>query len=295
MNDELTEVFAPPIGLRPVATVDGDELFGSSLLNKQYLKALDKCGRTKAAYSKFELLIGKRKIIPCFLTRDWFSFAAWKIFAPVHGQSVMGFYDKGNKKVYILMQNNANLFSFVANDFLGKLTIHELIHMVANEKSSLFINMFKRELISYYRSLWQQIFSTSEIPDKTIEKIVRYVFINLEGAKSFSNSSILKYNALMAKELSPFTTLGEGAFADTLTDYMMVIKIFLTSIERFFQNMGKYKNILVPMYHSYQRSFSIKNLTTVCIQELIYPSEVICIASEDMRYGNKALKAIARL
>ncbi len=49
------------------------------------------------------------------------------------------------------------------------------------------------------------------------------------------------------------------------------------------------------MYHAYQRAFSIRNMTTICIQELIFPSEVIAIASEDMRYGNKALKAIARI
>jgi len=295
MNDQLTEVFVPPVGLRPVAKIDGNPLFGSNLLNTQYLKAIDKCGRTKAAYSKFENLLEKRKIIPCFLTRGFGGFVAWKIFAPVSGQSILGFYDKGHGKVYILMSNNANVFSFVGNNFLGKLTIHELMHMFANEKKALFLTMFKTELISYYKHLWQRIFSINEIPDKTAEKIVRFIFLEIENSKVFSNSSIMKYNALLNKELRPLSTINEDKFSNMLTDYMVLIKIFTTSIDKFFQSRGKYKHIIAPMYHAYNDAFSMRNLTTICIQELIYPSEVICIASEDMRYGNKALKAIGRI
>jgi hypothetical protein len=294
MNDQLNEVFAPPVGLRPVAKIDGSPLFGSDLLNSQYLKAIDKCGRTKAAFSQFESLLQKNKIIPCFLTRGFGGFIAWKVFAPVSGQSIMGFYDRRHGKVYILMSNNANIFSFVGNNFLGKLTIHELIHMFSNEKKALFLNMFKNELISYYKHLWQRIFSINEIPDKTAEKIVRFVFLQIENSNGFSTSSIMKYNALLNQELRPLTT-NEAQFSELLTDYMVLIKIFTTSIDKFFQSRGKYKHIIEPMYHAYKDAFAMKNLTTVCIQELIYPSEVICIASEDMRYGNKALKAIARL
>ena len=296
MDDQLNEVFVPPIGLQPIAKIDGHEIYGSSLLNKTFLKALDKCGRTSAAYSKFEDLVDRKELIPAHSTGGILSFIDWKIFQPSNERTVtMGFYDKGSKKVYVMISNNANVFSVVANDFLGKLVIHELIHMFADRKKALFVNMFRTELISYYRELWKQLFSISDIPEKITEKIVRFLFTDIETSKMLSNSSIMKYNSVMNQELRSFSTLGEGEFDKMLTDYMIITKTFLVSTDRFLQSRNQYKHILIPMYHAYERAFSIRNMTTICIQELVFPSEVISISSEDMRYGNKALKAIARI
>jgi len=296
MANQLNEVFVPPIGLKPIAKIDGHEIYGSSLLNKTFLKALDKCGRTSAAYSKFEDLVQRQQLIPCHSTSGLLSFIDWKIFQPSNERTVtMGFYDRGSKKVYVMISNNANVFSVVANDFLGKLVIHELMHMFADKKSALFINTFKKELIGYYRELWKQLFSISDIPEKSTEKIVRYLFTDIETSRMISNNTILKYNSVMSNELRRFSTLGENEFSQMLTDYMVITKMFLSSTDRFLQSRNQYKHILMPMYHAYQRAFSIRNMTTICIQELIFPSEVIAIASEDMRYGNKALKAIARI
>ena len=296
MSNQLKELFAPPVGLKVIAQVDGHNLYGSSLLNKSYLRALDKCGRTRGAYSKFEDLVEKGKLIPAHSASGIFSFIDWKLFQPANERNITaGFYDRSINKVYILISNNANIFSVVTNDFMGKLTIHELVHMFSDVKRALFINMFKKELIAYYRELWQQLFSIGNIPEKTTEKIVRYIFMNVELAKTLSNNSILKYNSVMNKELSPLSTLGENEFNKMLTDYMIIAKIFLLSTDRFLQSRNQYKHILIPMYHAYQRAFNIRNMTTICIQELVFPSEVIAIASEDMRYGNKALKAIARI
>jgi len=296
MNDQLKEVFAPPIGLHPIAKIDGNDIYGSSSLNRTFLKALEKSGRTRAAYSKFEILIQKGRLIPCHSTPGLISFIDWKLFQPANERTVtMGFYDRGSKKVYIMISNNANLFSVVTNNFLGKLTIHELVHMFADIKKALFINMFKKELIAYYRELWKQLFSIADIPEKTTEKIVRYIFSNIEASNVINNNSILKYNALMNSELRKYSTLQPEEFDRIITDYMVIVKIFLSSTDKFLQLREQYKHILMPMYNAYQRAFSIRNMTTICIQELMFPSEVIAIASEDMRYGNKALKAIARI
>jgi hypothetical protein len=296
MNNQLTEVFAPPIGLKPIAKVDGDILYGSPLLNRTFLIALEKCGRTSPAYSKFEMLLEQGKLVAGHQTPGIFSFRDWKLHKPSSSQTLtMGFYDRVSKKVYILISNTANKWSMVDNNFLGILVIHELVHMFSDVKKALFINMFKKELIAYYRELWKQLFSISDIPDKTTEKIVRFLFINIENNKVISNNSILKYNSLMSSELRRFTTLKENEFNKILTDYMVLAKMFLINTDRFLQSQNQFKHILMPMYNAYQRAFSIRNMTTVCIQELVFPSEVIAIASEDMRYGNKALKAIARI
>jgi len=296
MDDQLNEVFVPPIGLKPIAKIDGNEIYGSPLLNKTFLKALDKCGRTRAAYSKFEMLVQKKVLIPCHSTPGLISFIDWKLFQPSNERTVtMGFYDRESKKVYIMISNNANVFSVVGNDFVGKLVIHELMHMFSDIKRALFINVFKKELISYYRELWKQLFSIGDIPEKTTEKVVRHIFTDIEISKMISNNSIIKYNVVMNRELRPLSTLQDSEFDKMLTDYMVVAKIFLVNTDKFLQSQNQFRHILMPMYNAYQRAFGIRNMTTICVQELVFPSEVIAIASEDMRYGNKALKAIARI
>jgi len=252
MDDQLNEVFAPPIGLKPIAKVDGDILYGSQMLNRSFLTALDKCGRTSPAYAKFEMLLNQGKLIAGHQTPGIFSFRDWKLHKPSSQQTLtMGFYDRQSKKVYILISNNANKWSVVDNNFLGTLVIHELMHMFSDVKRPLFINLFKKELVAYYTALWEQLFSISNIPEKRTENIVRHLFVNIETSRTINNNSFMKYNAIMNKELRPLTTLKQNEFDKILTDYMMLTQIFLINTDKFLNTRRQYKHILNPMSDCY--------------------------------------------
>jgi hypothetical protein len=296
-EDQLSEVFASPIGLKPVVKIDGQPLYGSDRLNESYLKAIEKCGRTSAASLKFRGLVEKKRIVPCFLTKSLLGFVAWKVFAPVHMKSIMGFYDPTKtKRVYILIQNNANIFSFVSNDFLAKLSIHELMHMLADQKTSVFMSIFSNELTAYYKELYQMIFSINNLDNARVDRILKFVFMDIERkSEKLTNGTLNKYSALMKKELSSVSSLSPLKFDEMLQDYFAIIKLYLTNVAKFFVSRDKFRHILIPCYLSYKNAFNMKNLSTVCIQELIFPSEVVAILSEDMRYGKKALIGAAKL
>jgi len=296
-KDNLAEVFASPIGLKPVVRIDGETLYGSERLNNSYMKALEKCGRTRAAASKLHALVLKRKIIPCFKTKGFKGFLAWKIFAPVHQQAELGFYDPTKtKRIYIIISNNTNIFAFASNDFLGKLTIHELMHMLADQKTSLFLNMFKKELLAYYKELFKMIFSMKDIDSGRMERVLKHIFMDIERkSASMTMGTLNRYSKVLEKEFSGITTMSQSEFQKTLNDFITIIKIYLVSVERFFKSRDQFRHIIAPMYLAYKRGLSLTNYTTVCIQELIFPSEVIAIASEDMRYGKKALAGATKL
>jgi len=296
-EDQLNEVFASPFGLKPVVKIDGAPLYGSDSLNESYLKAIEKSGRTSPAALKFRGLVEKKRIVPCFLTKGVLQFVAWKVFAPVHMQSIMGFYDPTKtKRVYILIQNNSNIFSFVSNDFLARLTIHELMHMLADLKTSLFMNMFSSELAAYYKTFFQMVFSINDLDTGRVDRILKFIFMDIERrSEKLTNGTLNKYSDLLKKELSEVSSLTPLKFDEMLLDYFTIIKLYLTNVAKFFASRDKFKHILIPLYLSYRNTFNMKNLTTVCIQELIFPSEVICILSEDMRYGKKALIGAGKL
>ncbi len=314
MTDQIKEIFTLPLGLKPVVKFNNDELYGSKSLNKKFIKALSKVPRTKGISKQIGVLVNNKSIIPCFFQKGFKDFLAWRIFKskpitmqfidyeidengdPIEGtgktstviiderkaaHSIMGFYTPEHEKIILIMSNSLNIFAYAPNDFLSELTLHELMHMVALQKQSKFLSIFKQDLISFYSSLWSQIFylQKNKIKENDIKNILSFV-LKLERQKSkISNGDLIKYYKLM-ENLKEYSNLSDEKFTKQLIDYIVIIKIYLKNISLFFSKIKKYQHIIVPIYKTYEEVFGLKNLTSVCIQELIYPSEVIAIYSE---------------
>jgi hypothetical protein len=298
LHKSLREIFVMPTGLKIIAKMDGHPLYGSDKLNEKYIKALSKSGRTKPFIEKLQSLVDKGVIVPCFLTKGIPRFYAWKIFAPSSAKSIAGFYEPiKTKKVYILISNNANMFGYVSNNFMAKLTIHELMHRTASKMGLSFISSFKSELGDFYRELWAQIFSisSSKLTNAIVIPIVGFLFKNFELSTTLVTSADFnKEFAVLQKELQPLTSMQGGDFDRQLSSYIEVQELFIKDLQRFFQLKGDYEQILYPIYNAYKKAFGMRNLSTLCIQELIYPSEVMAISSEQ---GKKQLsfKALSRI
>jgi len=53
-------------------------------------------------------------------------------------------------------------------------------------------------------------------------------------------------------------------------------------------------SVIGPLYSGYKQAFNIKNINVLCVQELIYPSEVISICSEH-GFESKVNKSIKEI
>lgn len=298
VHESLKEIFVMPTNLKVVAKIDGMPLYGSDKLNEKYIKALSKSGRTKPYIEKLKKLVDKGVIVPCFLTKGIPRFYSWKLFGPSSIKSIAGFYEPiKTKKVYILISNNANMFGHVSNNFLAKLTIHELMHRTASKMGISFISTFKKELAEFYRELWSQVFSISsrKLTDSIVIPVVGYIFKNFElKTKIITTADLNKQYSVLHKVLQPLTTMPESDFDRQLASYIEVQLLFNKDIQRFFQLKGDYDNILFPIYNAYKKAFGMRNLSTLCVQELFYPSEVMAISSEQ---GKKkmSIKALSRI
>jgi len=297
-NVDVSEIFALPFGLKPVAKFNSAILYSSQRLKESFIKALNKSGRTKSAINKFsKLTFDQRKIIPCFATKGITGFIEWKIFSPSNIKNIMGFYAPNIDKIIIIISNTANIFGHASNDFMAELTVHECIHMLSNKIGNGFVNLYRNELSTYYNILWSKIFQFDPKELSSDKIIPTVLFLNkLETSKSkITNSDLVKYHKMLHTSLKDITKLESNMFERMLNDYIVFIKIYLTSRNAFFQSARNFSHIISPMYATYKEAFNIKNLTTICIQELIYPSEIIAILSENKRYTSKALKGIIKL
>jgi len=280
----VDEVFVIPTGLRVVAILDGIELFGSDNLNRSFIKALTKSSRTKPVVDKIQSLVEKKEVIPCFLSKTILGFVARKFFTPRSGRATVAFFEPiKTKKIYVLIDNNVNFFAHVSNNYIAAVTVHELIHMSASRSPMSFFNLFKDELVVFYKNLWKTIFSLDEgkINDSEIQDLIRFVFRKLELKRGeITNSDLVRYYSLLGSTFSKVTTLDGETFDKKIREYIVTVKLFLRNFDVFYSIAKKFESIIGPIYVAYKRTFGFKNLNVFCIQELIYPSEVICICSE---------------
>jgi hypothetical protein len=288
-HNSLQEVFALPVGLTEVAKLDGLSLYSSAKLQEKYLAALSMSGRTKDLVDKFEILVKNKDIIPCFLGKGFGHFIFWKIFAPLGDRSIMGFYDPGTtNKIYLLIDNNSNIFGFTSNETLALLTIHEMCHKFAHDSPSQFLSRYRPELTKFYKYYWCEVFQVKEdkLSDSAVFELVTSLFKKCESGnhdlpvlydnfKTFVNQ--------LAEILSKLSTLNETEFTEVKDKYILCIKVFMKNLNDFINNISKFRQILAPLYTAYKYGLDAKNLQTLAVQELLYPSEVLAVYSESSK------------
>lgn len=303
MEKQLNEVFISPLGLKPVIQFDNEILYSSDNVNQQFLKALYKSGRTRTSIIGLKSLIDKGSIVPCYLQKGMLNFISWRIFKskPVvvdyydsedntHKQttinpikaahSVMGFYSLHNGKVVIIMSNLANIFSYVSNNFLSQLTVHELVHKLAIEKKEKFLSLYNDRLINFYKTLWTRLFNlTNKNIDNEVLNIIK-ILSKIERTKTPLTTSHLRLYFNQLSEFEKYTSLDKEKFQNLLLDYMRITAFFIKDLSLFFSKMKKFGHILSPIYDTYKSEFGVTNTDTICIQELVFPSEIIAIYSE---------------
>jgi hypothetical protein len=289
-KEKLDEVFTLPIGLKPVVKLDGQIMYGSENLNKALLRAISKSKRTSPFLEKYDEMLRRKDLIVCFKGKGIMSFYAWKVFKPSDVPTYVGFFDPLSKKIFLLVSSSANVFGYVSNNFMSKLLIHESIHMFADKKKSSFLQLFNRDLTAYYKALWSSYFKLrkKEVKDSTVQVIYNFLFKNIE-LKMPTKQNLSQYYRMLDEAFSQITTLDDDQFKKLLMDYIVFARIFALNQSQFMSSIQPLKHVFHACYKAYEEAFSLKNTTTLCVQELIYPSEIIAIMSEDI--GNNRIKS----
>jgi phenylalanine-4-hydroxylase len=85
---------------------------------------------------------------------------------------------------------------------------------------------------------------------------------------------------MIREKCKPYSRLDDKDFERILELLILVPLTYIADPDRFFSLMRKFSVILKPMYDAYFDAFGIVALHTLAIQELLYPSEIICILAE---------------
>lgn len=291
MDNYVDELFSLPVGLKVEAIIGGIKLYSSKKLKESFVLSFSKTGRGQPIQRNIEKLVKKGLVTPCFKSKNVLRLLIHKTFG-AEEKTILGFYHMKIRKVYVLIDNSINIFGSASNDLLVATTMHECMHLLAGTKRGKFLSMFMPTLINFYSNLFKDVFQLKAKPKaKSVEKIIKFIS-RFENAKPMViNKELSTYYRLLEKEFSKSTQLDEKRFKLTLTDYIVFTKIYLSSFAVFTRIYKKYTHITGPLEGSYPKSFGKKNTYTSVFQELINPSEVICVLSEMRPTDSKIKKA----
>ena len=296
---QLSEVFALPIGLKPVADLRGETLYGSERLNTSFLKAVAKNGRIKPVINKVSKLIEKKKINPVFYEKGLLKFIAWKVFAPLNQKYSMAFYVLGLDKIYLVLSNTANFFTHIPNDMVSMLMVHELMHMFAKNKPEQFKAIWMDTLIEYYKQVYFIMFNIKKekIPTPLIKKIVNHqikFFDSVRSLKGIPLSAFTKYKE-MVMELQSKSPLSKERFTKIVDAYIYLGYLYRKDTDKWSREWKSFDSIVRILRVGYKHAFNVPNTSSICTQEILIPSEVAAICSEYPKFFKKAHQSISKI
>ncbi len=280
-QNQVNELFALPVNLEPVLYTDGIMIYSSETLKSKFVEAIKAFPSTEDIAPYIEKLIKDEKIIPCFMNKGVLKFLSYKFFTPKEEKGILGFYHLGQKKVFILVENNITFYG-KGNDKAITLTLlHECMHLLADLKPSTYWKMFESELKAYYQALITNLFNLKSKAD--VSKLTKLLVL-LEGAKMQKTGPLIKKYKQIVKDITTDTKLEEHEYDRVFSTYFEMIDLGFKDAQRLIYRIyAKDRdviNVIISLYKSYKIAFGVVNNITTPFQELFAPSEVLCVMSE---------------
>ncbi len=294
MNN-VTELFAPPIGSEVFAKIDNQPFYGSESLSLKFLESMRKSSHSKPLYNTIEKLVANGTLVPCWLNKSILKLVIFRMTAPDSAKNGVAFFIPKYKKIYILIDNNINNWGFASNDWISTITIHEMCHLLAKTKPSAFVSAYTPILKEYYGNLFKRIFQLNIVPD--VSKFIKFLFKKFEFTANTNLYNLNKYYEYVMewKELSSFNSEDYQSMAMLLIN---CIKIRHINFSAWYTNMSKFSAILGPMRQAYIDVIgeAFNGVNTNVFQELDVPSEVIAVISEvKNKYTSKVYQGLKKL
>jgi len=293
----IQEIFALPIALQPVATLGDMTLYGSQTLNDRFIQSIKLAKRTRNISDSIEKLVINKTVIPCFIDPGMLTYFKRRISQDTSGGLLrilriiiagkkpldhpldwcIALYDFDNNKILILISNHiTERFSLTAsNESLALSLTHELMHMFAHKNPNRFLSFFKEELTLFYKIYYTEIFKLKD--DKNLEPVIESIYKTLFLKCEMTNEILLAAIYRQFQKLKPFTEMDSSDFKIRSIEYLRVVRLLTINDISSFVSIAKvkYKHLMKPLYTTYKIAFGRIPLKG-CLQELVYPSEVIC-------------------
>jgi hypothetical protein len=300
INKNLSELFAAPLNPTVVAVFDSKtKLYSSNYLINQYKQTLANSKYTSSSFSLLNNLINKKTLMPVYMSKNILSYSFYKIFGSSNPIShALAFYDPASNKIFILIDMNTTV-GFASNEWIAKLTIHELMHMACAHGKNSFKKLFLKEYIEFYTEFFHILCEespTSESEKKILPYVKQYIniFHNIEVHNGNLETAIFKSGNDVFYDILKYFNIKSKNISDMQKGYKYLLVMYLKYGVKGITQAIKYnqcKYLILCLKETYYNMTNQK-IKTLAIQELIFPSEIIAVLSETGYITNKIPQAV---
>ena len=280
----LTEKFQPqmaPVGLFPAGDIGGKTVYSSVKMQEEYLKIIQGSKLLRPVADILVKLVKNWIVVPCYMSKNLISFYATKFLLNVDGGGTVAFYHPINNKVYATFEMQISSLMDIDHKFAAGVLLHELQHFCATNLKQKQYSLFSKMYHEWYKHFFNAYFKTNKITIKDVEPISLFL------AKTADWTPL--YDTKQKSWAKAYYTL-----LDKLTDKHKLdkkpIQLLLGTIFMFMKNPRDYMAALqgkkdphISLYLSCMEAYQKMGhkVHTVAVQELIVPSEIACMTSEN--------------
>ena len=277
MTDLQEKLGIIPFSVKEIVKLHDYSVYSSEKLKSSFIDIVAKNKLISPVRGPISNLINDDVIVPGFMSKNIIKLLLHKKFANGYKKTLMGIYHPESHKIYILMDNNVNLFSWVSDKNVSQILLHEVMHYACRQDQNKFFNIFKDMFASYYSKFFE-IYAGIQIESNSAKRIAKFLISNFENTKQH-NVNLKVYYEFMKKELSVFgKKRAEGIAMDVASAFGLYMKnnaLFVTTINNNKQ-MNKMFYALIDAY----KEIGIVDPDTTAAQELMWPSEIAAIACD---------------
>ena len=242
-------------------------------------------------YKKVIDLIDKQIIYPCRFDKSFAKFL-WRkskvFFLSLFGintKSVLsayigGFYIPVKNRIFLIIDNHANIFNNVNKLAIELLIFHELSHYTAANKSNIYFSKEFLYLSNFYKIFFTKFYEIEDDISKEINKFTKERISMESQDKDVKQSIRLLYK--FCNSLKKFSTLTQSEFknrTDLLFYYLVTILSKGIETTPLFYHAYRYiGKIFLQGYKELQANLKIA-ANSIFYQEFLFPSEIPAIAS----------------
>ena len=271
-----------------VGEVGEDTVYTNEKIKQTFIQSISDQDTFKPIMGDIVRLIETDRIIPVHvkigLVRKIIMFFSKNKRKFAQSNFAMAFFDHETRKIFVLVENISNFSYWMKQESLSLVLLHELQHMTSTLFPNSFMNLHKKSLIAYFKAFVKLYFGVS-INDMEAYKIASWLHYKTEttkGRTSLTSETSREYFQIVWSILDPYFE-SKDALKKATIRYFNTIALYINQPELYAQLVHVKDVKTFIMFKSLRESYkALKILKTdsLCIQEVLYPGEVICIESE---------------
>lgn len=269
-------------GLKKVATIEGITIYWSPEIAKKVMDKVTTTRRVKPCKKKVIDMFKKAKIVPGFTSRTMFGLVIKKIGSAIFSTAtVFGFFHSGIMKVFLILENVSN-FLFETDDFLvSQLLIHELLHYAACDQHSKFYSVFRKTLFNWYSYYFSTLFDCNKRDPKFVRLTMDILKLLSGTDKDKLIRDVWKSYTKLVEKFSSLSRLEDPEFKRRYNLHFKLLYSYYTDNLSGIEEVYRERTVALCMFNAYKFGIGLGRFPrTLAAQELIFPSEIICCASE---------------